>query len=116
MVVHIHSHQAVPFFMYRRHFIQRDISNTFLLKQRRYEFLDTNDQCNPGKVNRAALTCYYSKWIRSQLTGPFNCTFFYLRQGLDGYETCDPNLVVSKYDLIGGTYLKDTKVNPLGFV
>lgn len=114
MVLHILSHRAEPFYMYRRHFLERDTSNKFVLKQRLYKFLDTNDQCNPGEENRAALTCYYNKWLRNRLIEPYNCTLFYLQKGADGYETCDPDLVVSNYDPISDTFLKDTKVNTLG--
>lgn len=110
MILHVFSRGAEPFVRYRRYILHRNTSNSLILNQRHYKFLDTNGYCNPDRANRASSTCYYDHWLQRKLLEPYNCTFFYLQRGVQGYNVCDPDLVVRKQKLILDTDMGGTKV------
>lgn len=110
MVLYVGSLRYEPFYAYRRHFLKRGTSNELALQMLRWKQLDRNGNCNSGSSVRARQTCLYDTWLEERLLAPFNCTLFYLRRGVEGYHTCDPDLVLRNYRSIVNTYTADVKV------
>lgn len=111
MTVHLLSHQSEPYYSLRRHFIAQHTSNEYVLKKKRFKFLGSNSHCLDRGRRKTLATCYYDEWLHWRLLSPFNCTLFYLTRGVEGYEVCDPDLVVRNFDRISNRSLKGIEVN-----
>ncbi|KAH7716190.1 Protein DEL-7 [Aphelenchoides avenae] len=110
IVVYLTAPGTVPSPYVRQYRLRKTTENYFALKLRRFKLLD-NDQCiSAEKWSRT--NCYYDTWVRQRLLRPLNCTLFYLRRGVAGYNVCDPDVVVNRYGLITNETLDMSKCLP----
>lgn len=99
MVLHLLAPGAEPIAAYHRLYLLRNSTNQLVLKRLYYRFLESNGQCRPGGLMDATpiSTCKYDAWLRSRLIEPHNCTFYYLRRGVEGLDVCDPYIVIRNH-------------------
>ncbi|CAD5213580.1 unnamed protein product [Bursaphelenchus xylophilus] len=82
---------------YPRFYINYRAYNVITCKMRAIKMLDSNKNCVGGDEYGGRNDCYIRKWLHHRITGPLNCTVFYMAHKNDQLDTCPVGLLASNY-------------------